>query len=182
MPRRYYRRRSGNRDKYSIESTILYTPLGSEWPEVAATETTQKSRQFSALVVPSIDAQGMRKVKHLTMTFSAEQDTRVLYALVFVPSGYEVNPVRNPILGQSGSLYEPNQFVMSSGVLDFSGGPLRISTPLSRNLNSGDAIYIVFSSNSTSSLNTTQITGTRTAPTPSTSRATASPSWRCRCR
>lgn len=159
MPRRYYRRRSGNRDKYSIESTILYTPSGSQWTDVPAVSgETQVSKQFSAVVVPSIDAQGMRKVKHLTMTFSSEQDTRCLYALVFVPSGYEVNAIRNPILGSPGSLYEPNQFVISSGVLDFSGGPLRVSTPLSRNLNSGDAIYLVFSSGAFQGLDSMQIT------------------------
>ena len=159
MPRRYYRRRSANRDKYSIESTILYTPSADSWFNVAAIpQETQASRQFSAVVVPSIDAQGMRKVKHLTMTFSSEADTRVLYALVFVPSGYSTNYIRLPTFGFPGSLYEPNQFVMSSGVLDFSGGPLRIHCPLSRNLNSGDAIYLIFSVPAADNLENTRVT------------------------
>ncbi len=158
MPRRYYRRRSANRDKYSIESTILYTSPASGWSRIAGVQgETQTSRQTSSVVVPSIDAQGMRKVKHLSMTFSSEADTRVLYALVFVPSGYGVNDIRIPVNGQPGSLYEPNQFVMSSGVLDFSGGPLRLHTPLSRNLNSGDSICIVFATPDSETLGETNL-------------------------
>ena len=143
MPRRYYRRRSGNRDKYSIEDTVVLAPSSASWPVIPATDETQQSKQFSTLIVPSIDAQGMRKVKHLTLTFSSTEDYKLLYALVFVPSGYSPNPIRVPPLGQPTSLYEPNQFVMSAGVLDFSGGPLFVKTPLSRNLNSGDSIYLV---------------------------------------
>ena len=47
-----------------------------------------------------------------------------------------------PTYGSQLSIYEPNQFVLSRGVLDFTGGPLRIRTPLSRNLNSGDRIQL----------------------------------------
>ena len=47
------------------------------------------------------------------------------------------------------TLYEPNQFVMSSGVLDFSGGPLRIRSKLSRNLNSGDRIALALATPAT---------------------------------
>ena len=42
-------------------------------------------------------------------------------------------------------MYEPNQFVMNCGVFDFSGGPLRITSPVSRNLNSGDSIALIMS-------------------------------------
>ena len=38
---------------------------------------------------------------------------------------------------------------MSSGVLDFSGGPLRIRSKLSRNLNSGDRIALALATPAT---------------------------------
>ena len=44
-------------------------------------------------------------------------------------------------------MYEPNQFVMNCGVADFSGGPLRFTSPVSRNLNSGDKIVLIMTNN-----------------------------------
>ena len=144
MVRRYYRRRSYvNRDKYSVENTVCTTPSSGSWTSVAATPETQASKQFSVSVIPPSDIQGMRKVKHLTLSFSSESDTRYLFALVYVPEGYDPNFINVPLLGQPGALYEPNQYVMASGTLDFTGGPLRIRTPLSRNLNSGDQIFLI---------------------------------------
>lgn len=146
MPRRY-RKHFGNRDKYSIEQTQIVTPPFQSWIEVAGDGTnTASSRQFLISIIPPITAQGMRKVKHITLTFSNSytgENFPMLYTLVYVPEGYTPNPIAFPLAGRAMSMYEPNQFVMSSGVLDFSGGPLRIRTPLSRNLNSGDAIYLV---------------------------------------
>nr|QIR82148.1 hypothetical protein [unidentified] len=146
MVRRYRGRpRISNRDKYSVEHTVCVTPSSNDWTNVAATETTQASDQFHYTVVPPTTTEGMRKVKHITLSFSAngEAGPPLLYALVFVPQGYIPNYIHYPLLGDPGSLYEPNQFVMSCGVLDFSGGPLRIRCPLSRNLNSGDSIHLV---------------------------------------
>ena len=149
MVRRYRRRIIANRDKYSVENTVCTTPPIANWTLQEATETTQINRQFEIAVVPPSDEQGMRKVKHLTLSFSAGVDYRFFYALVYVPAGYEPNFLTLPAPGLANPLYEPNQFVMSSGVLDFTGGPLRIRTPLSRNLNSGDSIHLVIASNTT---------------------------------
>jgi len=129
--RRYYRPKYVNRDKYSVETTNFRAPL-----------TT--SSQTKILVVPSTGVEGMRKCKHFELTFSAQNlDNVVYYALVYVPQGYEPNSLVLPGAENPTTLYEPNQYVLSSGVLDFSGGPLRIRSPLSRNLNSGDAIALV---------------------------------------
>ena len=142
MPRRLFRRRSVNRDKYSIENTSVYFP--SSWTEFAATTDTPVTLQTSIPVLPPSDVQGMRKVKHLTLSFSCEQNqVPVFYALVFVPQGYDPNTLQIPKPGFAISLYEPNQYVMSSGVLDFTGGPLRVRCPLARNLNSGDSIHLI---------------------------------------
>ena len=40
-------------------------------------------------------------------------------------------------------MYEPNQFVMNCGVVDPEAGPIRFTSPVSRNLNDGDAIYLL---------------------------------------
>ena len=40
-------------------------------------------------------------------------------------------------------MYEPNQFVMNCGIMSSGAGPIRISSPLARNLNDGDAIYLL---------------------------------------
>ena len=41
------------------------------------------------------------------------------------------------------SMYEPNQFVMNCGVIDPTAGPIRIYSPISRNLNDGDKISLL---------------------------------------
>lgn len=148
MPRRYYRRRSANRDRYSIEQTNIVTSQSNTWPLVEASNATlQNSRQFTIPIVPPIDTQGMRKVKHLTLTianFASTADSAPLfYSIVYVPQGYEPQPISYPADGYAVNSYSANQFVMSSGVIDFTGGPTRIRSRLSRNLNSGDSIFLI---------------------------------------
>ena len=147
MPRRRYHRHFSNRDKYSIEQTAVRTPITNDWTQIEATSETSATIQFSIPIIPPIGTEGMRKVKHLTFTISngaaAGETVPLFYALVYVPQGYTPQPLRLPPAGSATSLYYANQFVMSSGVLDFSGGPLRVRSPLSRNLNSGDSIYLV---------------------------------------
>ena len=140
MPRRYYSRKIYvNRDKYSIEQR-------------AGQLETNTSGLANIVVVPSSSIQGMRKVKHLQISLGGiyAQNTNasvVYYALVYVPAGTEVNEITTD--GQS--LYEPNQFVMASGILALGTGTNRISTPMSRNLNSGDTIVLVIKSGASGS-------------------------------
>ena len=103
-------------------------------------------------IVPQTGVEGMRKVKHITITGAANVASTagigaLYWALVYVPEGYNVNQLN---LTGGASLYEPNQNVMSCGVFDFEGGPLRIHCPLSRNLNSGDHIFLVVANTSSS--------------------------------
>lgn len=129
MPK-YYKKKyyKPNRDKYSVEHTAF---------ELAPTA----AGQVSQVVVAPTTTQGMRKVKHLTISMgspAAQAGNRIYWALVYVPQGTTVGTINT-----SGSLYEPNQFVMGCGVFDFDAGPLRVRCPLSRNLNSGDSIYFI---------------------------------------
>ena len=62
-----------------------------------------------------------------------------------MPQGYQANALF-PYYSEShlqGSLYEPNQFVMACGFNDPSAGPIRITSRVNRNLQSGDSVALV---------------------------------------
>lgn len=127
--RRYHR---GARDKYSVE-------------QMAGAFDIPAGQQAYNQVVPDTTIGGMRKVKHLTVSMCSMDTNDTLlsetgvWALVYVPQGTSVNALN--LTGTS--LYEPNQFVMSCGTFDSNAGPVRIHSPVSRNLNSGDKIYLI---------------------------------------
>ena len=128
MPRRYPRRYYGKKDKYSVEQTSFLSSSVANWTGVPAIAgETQDSLQWEALIVPSDDSQGMRKVKHLNLTLcNAGNDAMPLwYALVYVPQGYVTQNLRLSLVGDSTFLYPANQFVLTAGVVDFSAGPTR---------------------------------------------------------
>lgn len=146
MPKRW--KRAGRRAKYSIEQTLVHPPItygsGSDWTFVDGDQMQGPSYQWNVTVVEPTTIQGTRKAKHFELSFSvADIDDPIAYALVFVPEGYSANPIRVPAPNYYMTLYEPAQYVISQGVLDFSGGPCRIRTPLSRNMNSGDKIVLI---------------------------------------
>ena len=137
----YYR---GKRDKYSVEQTATVAVVP------AATATAPGQSGIS--VVPATSVEGMRKVKHITVSLAmpgtGAAPTSVYWALVYVPQGTGVGTMN---IGSNlpANLYEPNQFVMNCGVIDFEAGPARVSTRLSRNLNSGDQIALLLANPST---------------------------------
>ena len=140
--RRYYPK--GSRDKYSVEQTNIQTPVSSSWDTFPQTTTLAPTLQYALPVIAPSLVEGMRKVKHFDLTFTSPSDTPIVaYVLAFIPAGYSPNRLNLPLPGNAANMYEPNQFVLSQGFLDFSGGPLRIRCPLSRNLNSGDNIALI---------------------------------------
>ena len=136
MPKYYRRKRytSGARDKYSIETKTLRLTTGDS--------VVNGLYQQAILVVPPTTVEGMRKVKHLTCTLcpNQTQQTLVYWAVVYIPEGYNANPLSG--VGAT-ACYEPSQYLISSGIADPDAGPVRVNTPLSRNLNSGDSIWLV---------------------------------------
>jgi len=133
MPYRrpYKRARYGKRDKYSVQQKAVEIATGSN-------DQTAKAE-----IVPGSDVEGMRKIKHLTVSVASEQDQGSFYwALVYVPQGTVPGNINVGATGASG-MYEPNQFVMNCGVIDPSAGPIRFTSPVSRNLNDGDSIYLL---------------------------------------
>jgi len=131
MGRRYFERRYYSRDKYSVEQS-------------AGEISTGEGTDANIIVVPAADLQGMRKVKHITISMSGSYGGSTAagnfyWALVYVPAGTSPNTLTTT----GTNLYEPNQFVMNCGICDTDAGPIRIGSPVSRNLNSGDSIVLV---------------------------------------
>lgn len=141
MPKRYnYRRNYGSRDKYSIEQqcgTITCQHKNDQGQWVNGPDGIES-------VVPATTVKGMRKVKHITVQMASTSEPAPIcyWCIIYVPEGTTPNVIQ----ATGDSMYEPNQYVMAAGVFDFNAGPLRIHTPLARNLNAGDAIALLVKS------------------------------------
>ena len=119
MPKYYKKRSYRRREKYSVEN------IGKQFNALSGSDSVVE-------IVSPTDVSGMRKVKHLVISGGSDVATGTfLWALVYVPQGTAVNSLSMA----GGSIYEPNQFVMVSGIWDTDAGPLRIRSPVSRNLN-----------------------------------------------
>ena len=71
-------------------------------------------------------------------------ESNLFWALVYVPQGTTAGALNIATAGATpSSMYEPNQFVMNCGVIDPTAGPIRIYSPISRNLNDGDKISLL---------------------------------------
>ena len=130
--RPYKRPRYGKKLKYSVQQKCVTVTT----PDASATGKVE--------VVPGTDVEGMRKVKHLTVSMSPDSTATLSFywALVYVPQGTTPADI-NIGSALSGAMYEPNQFVMNCGIMSTGAGPIRIYSPLARNLNDGDAIYLL---------------------------------------
>lgn len=145
MPR-YYRRRYNNyrSKKYKWEQVQVSTRL-----------TIANNEQSSVPVVPPDSMNGVRGVKHLKITllspFTGVSNPPAItaaiqfyWALIYVPEGYSPQELTVPQNANSSApLYSANQFVMASGIQSITSEPVTLRSPLSRNLNSGDAIFLV---------------------------------------
>lgn len=123
----------GKRNKYS---TLTYANFNPE--DIAA----GAGQVFN--IVPQTTVQGKRKVKNISVSLSvAGADTLIYWAIVFVPSGTTPGSL---VLDGSSEFYTPSAFVMANGIYDSNqpGNGSRLFTPLSRNLNSGDSIALIF--------------------------------------
>nr|QIR82187.1 capsid protein [unidentified] len=132
MPRRYYKRARTARKKYSIQQKAVSF-------EATASATTQVE------IVPATTVEGMRKVKHITVSCASSDEYSIYWAIVYVPQGTTPGVLNIATSGADTSLYEPNQFVMNCGVCDPSAGPIRFYSPIARNLNDGDRIILLIS-------------------------------------
>ena len=141
MPRRYVKRYRSNRDKYSVEQTTFLTYSVANWTGFQGEGLTDTLQTNIQLVTPTA-MEGMRKIKHLTISLAnAGNDAMPLWwAIQYVPSGYEPQPLRIANNGGGSNLVAANQNIMASGVIDFSAGPTRIYSRLALKSITPDAI------------------------------------------
>lgn len=138
--RRSYIRRPTKALKYSNET---YTG--------AATFDNDGTNTMTISFVPPIQSLGVRKCKNFTLSIISQVTAPVLFALVFVPEGTAPSVLNSGnTVTESGSLatlslYEPNQNVIISGIFGGANTNVeRFKTRLSRNLNAGDQIILVW--------------------------------------
>ena len=159
MPRRYRRRR------YAIARPLKTAKYSNE---TYAGEVHLNTNQLRAsmVIVPETQILATRKVKNLTIRLNVAQISftlhgqatdlsshdapfNVLFAAVYVPQGttpdvlHIANVPTQGTVTTAVSLYEPNQNVIMSGMIN-PYQPTTVKTRLARNLNSGDQVYLVF--------------------------------------
>lgn len=105
--------------------------------------------QGSAVIVPSSTDQGTRTAGNFSITVPvAGNGGEYFWALVYVPANTTTYNLFATAGSPNGSLYEPNQFVIASGLSDSNAGPIRIFSRMKRKLHSGDNIQLVIGSTS----------------------------------
>ena len=135
--------------KYSVENQLItqaFAHPGTGWasPGGSGSPTpyivVNPAQYSDGSVVKSL--QGVRKAKNFSLSFLSDEELPVLWALVYLPEGYDAKNVNTS--GSNVSIYEPNQHVIMSGVY-IKGQQSKWFTKLGRNLNSGDAIVLMVS-------------------------------------
>ena len=107
-------------------------------------------------IIPASNILGTRKCKNFTLrlhaylaSFSGTDldpytvNPAITALLVYVPEGTEPSVPQAPTGGSAISVYEPNQNVIVSGLVDNSQ-TYSLKTRLARNLNSNDALFVMF--------------------------------------
>ena len=132
--RAYKRPRYGKRDKYSIQ-------------QKAATAVVSANQTSVVDIVPPSLTEGMRKVKHLTVNLtqiaSGDAESNLFWALVYVPQGHRQAASTSQQAAAASAACTNHQFVMNCGVVDPTAGPIRMHSPISRNINDGDKISLL---------------------------------------
>ncbi|ORX78303.1 hypothetical protein BCR32DRAFT_247264 [Anaeromyces robustus] len=132
--------RSGRKNKYNVQNTPFNGKLNNQITYGNGMDAPHY-HQYSTTVVPAVTTEGVRKAGKFTVNVSLVSNVEgILYwALIYVPKGYTA---RN-FFAEADThppLYEPANNVLASGMNDTNAGPVRIYSPLFKNLNSGDSI------------------------------------------
>ena len=139
-----------------------YRRTGKHWSptQVVNTQTSSGSQKSLPIafnhtgerVGSSYPIGPIMKVKYFRLNVVFESSVTVLWALVYVPDGLPIGKINVAgTLGDSvpGALYEPQQFIITSGVYTSQGSsgrprPCESGRPLARNLNPGDGVFLVW--------------------------------------
>lgn len=133
--RRYARPRVARKNKYNINTTSFESIAVNEWIRKPDTTIYYNNKT----IVPESGIGGTRKVKRFVINMALPPTSQMLFwwALVYVPEG--TAPSLPSVTGEG---YQPSQFVICQGMLA-SSSPVRINSPMSRNLNQNDKIMLV---------------------------------------
>ena len=136
-----------------------YRRTGKHWSPTTQVVNTQTSSGAQKSLPIAFNRTGERvgtsypigpimKVKYFRLNVVFESSVTALWALVYVPDGLPIgrlNVAGSQVDSVPGALYEPQQFI-ASGVYTSQGSsgasaPLRVWSPLARNLNPGDGVF-----------------------------------------
>ena len=159
-----------------------YRRTGKHWSpttqvvNTATSSGSQKSPPSRSTTRGTSGEQLPDRTDHEGEVLSPEYRVRIecdcsLWALVYVPDGLPIgrlNVAGSQADSVPGALYEPQQFIIASGVYTSQGSsgasaPLRVWTPLARNLNPGDGVFLVWQALTSASSIPTIITPTTRA-------------------
>ena len=129
--------------------------------QVANRVTSGTAQSSQPVAVNQLQATGgathplgpIMKVKNFRLNIVFASSVTVLWGLVYVPEGLPIGTLNTgaPVTSPADSLYEPQQFLIASGIYSSAAsnsgtnaGPLRVWTPLARNLNPGDGIFFIW--------------------------------------
>lgn len=98
-------------------------------------------------VINPASVTGVRKVKNFGIEFSSPSEGIVMWALVYVPSGYQPNALTLTGTPAPITIYQPTNNVIMAGMYDPQdpGNTARRFTRLSRLLKAGDGLALVYS-------------------------------------
>ena len=152
MPRRY------RRSRYPITRPLKSTKYSNETYGSVVTITNNTEDTYGRAniqLVPDIAGTlGTRKVKNFTLRLIPEETldddgstqtfdrARIAWLLVYVPEGTNPSSVQFGTSSPALSVYEPNQNVIMSGLVD-SNQCYSFKTRLARNLSAGDTIALI---------------------------------------
>ena len=140
----YYRygRRFVKKNKYNIDAFMDAVPANGQQGQnptgYGYWEIGNNIAYTYVNIVPYTTTPGTRKVKNVRLSMQSRTLDTVWYALVYVPEGTEPSTPATTVEG-----YQPSQYVLMQGLLT-PEMPVNTRTRLSRNLNAGDRICLLF--------------------------------------
>lgn len=147
---RYQKRRIiYKKRKYNIENR----PLVIQVPNVMENGFYQNQIE----IVPATLTEGVRQVARMTITLTNNDNASspIYWALVYIPEG----SVTSALFPNNTTLFNPSNYVLSSGISDSNAGPIRISSRLRKNLNANDRIFLLTATTKQSTTDIVNYTG-----------------------
>ena len=110
-------------------------------------------RALHSSLVPATTLEGMRKVKHLMVNMAPVPDNAgpIYWAIVYVLKEL-LQAFSTSTQQQWQTCMNPTSSSANCGIVDPTAGPIRFSSPVSRNLNNGDSIAPLLRQTSTNTM------------------------------